>query len=249
MDLPELWYDLPLAVFDVETTGFSPDENQIIEIGVVHFHRGELQESFNWLIDPECEIPPEIVKLTGITQEDVTGKPTFREIAADFVEVMKGRGLVAYNLAFDRSFLSVNLERCGYQWFDDQPSFDPLIFARHISPQARDNKLVTVAKRYNISLEGAHRACNDAEATGKVLYAMRDALPPVLQDLIVVQVQWEIQQRNAFRGKDKRRNSEFSSILSQESAGEARLGPAFIHGSEADPLRAYYDSLMSMKEP
>lgn len=250
MILPELWFDLPLAVFDLETTGFDAETNRIIEVGVVHFYKGQVQDSFNWLIDPECKIPEEIVKITGITQADVEGKPKFHEMVLQLMDVLKDRGLVAYNLPFDRKFLTQNFERLGYHWFSNQPSFDPLIYAHHIFPN-QSNKLGNVAQRLGVTLEGAHRACNDAEATGKVMYAMRDHLPPALQDLLVIQAQWELQQRDAFakRKNDKRQNNEFSSILAQSSSSDAKLGPAYSYGTQPDPLLAYYASLTNTKFP
>ena len=74
---PNEWFELPLTVFDLETTGFDPQTCQIIEIGMVQFYRGKLEKSYNWLVDPECQIPEDIVKLTHIEQSDVDGQPMF----------------------------------------------------------------------------------------------------------------------------------------------------------------------------
>jgi DNA polymerase III epsilon subunit family exonuclease len=238
-DWPAQWYDLPLAVFDLETTGFDPNTCEIIEIGIAQFYRGELVNELDWLIDPECEIPKEIVELTHITQEDVTGKPKFRELVPDILNAFKGHGIVAYNIAFDRTFLTHKLEMLGEHWPSDNPIIDPLIFAEHFYPNQK-NKLGMVAERVGVSLEGAHRACNDAAATGKVLYAFRDKLPPDLENLLILQAQWErenLDRKRMWRRKDA--DNELSSLMSKQASAKG-ITTAFAYATEPDPLRALY---------
>ena len=237
---PSQWFDLPLAVFDLETTGFDHETCQIIEIGIVQFLRGEVVNVYDWLIDPECQLPQEIVELTHIQQSDVDGQPKFKEIAPKVLEAFSGHGIVAYNIGFDRPFLTHKLEQLGLQWPSDNPTIDPLVFATHFWPTQR-NKLGMVAERLNVSLEGAHRACNDAEATGKVLYAMRDKLPPDLENLLIVQAQWDVENKERFAWKkNKSRNEDNGLNALVSSAGAQTLGPAYFFGNETDPLRALY---------
>lgn len=236
---PELWFDLPLAVFDLETTGFDANTCQIIEIGIVQFYRGEVVKVLNWLIDPECQIPEEIVQLTHIKQEDVDGQPKLREIAPDILEAFAGHGIVAYNIGFDRPFLTHKLEELGLSWPSENPIIDPLVFATHFYPRER-NKLGMVAERLGISLEGAHRACNDAEATGKVLYAFRDRLPPDLENLLILQSQWE--RENLERLSWRRKDSDGSNLITQQNQTKG-LTSAFAYDSETDPLRALYSKV------
>jgi len=66
-DWPDRWLDLPLAVIDVETTGLDPEEDRIIEIGIVHFESGEVTDVYGQLIDPDMPLPEEVTELTGIT--------------------------------------------------------------------------------------------------------------------------------------------------------------------------------------
>lgn len=244
---PNLWFDLPLAVFDLETTGFDYNTCQIIEIGIVQFYRGEVVKVFNWLIDPECQLPEEIVELTHIRQEDVDGQPKFREIAPQILEAFAGHGIVAYNIGFDRPFLTHKLKEIGLDWPAGNPLIDPLIFATHFYPKQK-NKLGMVAERLGISLEGAHRACNDAEATGKVLYAFKDRLPPELQNLLIVQAQWERenQERLAWRKRSNEDDNQTFADLVKQQSGKG-LTTAFAYGNEADPLRAIYSSVPSSK--
>lgn len=236
---PELWFDLPMAVFDLETTGFDYHTCQIIEIGIVQFFRGEVVKVHNWLVDPECEIPKEIVELTHITQADVDGQPKLREIAPDILEAFKGHGIVAYNIGFDRPFLTHKLEELGLAWPAGNPTIDPLVFAAHFYPNQR-NKLGMVAERLGISLEGAHRACNDAEATGKVLYAFRDRLPPELENLMILQAQWERENQERFAWR-KRNTS--GSLISQQQTKSKGITTAFAYDSETDVFRALYSQV------
>lgn len=244
---PKLWFDLPLAVFDLETTGFDPQTCEIIEVGIVQFFRGEIVGQFNWLIDPETPIPARITEITGISQADVDGQVKFREIANDILKCFEGRGLVAYNASFDRGFLTQKFEALGLKFPVGNPIIDPLIFARQFYVN-EDNKLVTVAKRLGISLVDAHRASNDAEATGKVFYAFRDRLPPDLEGLLLLQSQWEREQLERFQRKRFGRggDSNFSSVMSTGPVSKD-LSPTFAYGTEPDPLRALYSAVPNAK--
>lgn len=244
---PKQWFDLPIAVFDLETTGLDPKSSEIIEIGIVQFYRGEVVKQFNWLIDPETVIPDVIVKITGITQADVEGQPKFRDIAKDVLACLEGHALVAYNASFDCGFLNLKFNALGLKFPVGNPLIDPLIFARHFYPD-QDNKLVTVAKRLEINLVDAHRASNDAEATGKVLFALRNRLPPDLEGLLMLQSKWELEYiEHAKRRRYGRTNdSNFGSIMSAGPVSK-ELDTAFVYGNESDPLRALYNAVPNAK--
>jgi len=243
---PELWWDLPLAVVDVETTGFDPQEDRIIEVGIVHFHRGKVTETWGQLVKPGRPIPDAVVELTGITDADVAQAPTFDKVAAEVLARLQGKGIVAYNLPFDRKFLSTELARAGLTWPAESPTFDPLIFARQFHEDKGSKKLGEVASRLGIDLLEAHRAVDDATVAGHVLYAFRELLPPQLQALLVLQAQWERQQETKIRFRSKRMDQEASSWLSDDQT-TIGLGPGFIYGSEPDPLRALYSSVPSAR--
>ena len=235
--LPESWYDLPLAVFDLETTGFDFVTCEIIEVGIVQFYRGEVQKVYNWLIDPECQIPENITELTHITQADVTGQPKFREVAPLILAAFADRGIVAYNSSFDCPFLTYKLRNIGLDWPSSNPILDPLVFAQHLWPNQK-NKLGMVAERLGVSLVDAHRACNDAEATGKVLYAMRDQLPTALKELLVCQAEWS--RAHSRFGRDNH-------LLVAQCSSVNNLSTSFLDGDEPDPLRSIYASVPMMR--
>lgn len=243
---PKLWADLPLAVFDIETTGFDRTKCEILEIGIIHFEHGQVTKSFNWILDPECEIPEEIQNITHITPDMVAGQPKFREIANEMLEAFAGRGLVAYNIGFDRPFITYKLEQLGLKWPDENPTLDPLVFANYFY-QGKKNNLGTVAERLGVSLEGAHRACNDAEATGHVLYRLFQEfdVPEDLESLLIVQSQWEIE--NEQRMHWRKGNMGGGIGLNDVNAIKNDLTKAFIFGREPDPLKALYMTVPNVK--
>lgn len=245
---PEKWTDLPLAVIDVETTGLEPADDRIIEIGIVHFEDGEVEEIYGQLIDPERNLPERVTEITGITETDLQDKPTFDEVAAEVEDQLSGVGIVAYNLDFDRSFVENELERAGHAWPSDAPTFDPLVFAREFFKDERRKNLGTIADKLGIPLEEAHRATHDAEVAGHVLYAFADRLPEGLEDLMVLQAQWEqtqAQQRANWRDEEAEPSESLVGSIGEQSAG---LGPAYIYGDEPDPLRALYKSVPEARD-
>lgn len=236
---PANWKDLPLAVIDVETTGFDSEIERIIEVGIIRFEAGQVVESYGQLVNPEKPIPAEVTKLTGIKDEDVADAPTFSEIAQDVWDRLQGVGIVAYNLNFDRQFVRAELAREGLQWPEEAPTLDPLIFARQFFKNSPRKNLSTISKLLGIPLEEAHRAVHDAEVAGKVLYAFEDRLPPDLDQLLVLQKQWEAAQAREMSSW-KNFDGGLGAALGENPIG---LGPAYIYGDEADPLRALYMSV------
>jgi DNA polymerase-3 subunit epsilon len=241
--LPELWFDLPLAVIDVETTGFNPEEDRVIEVGIIHFHRGQITEEWGCLVNPGRPIPAAVQTLTGITDAEVLTAPPFAHVAAEVAQRLVGRGLVAYNLSFDRGFIRAELARCGLSWPDDAPIFDPLIFARQFLREG-SKKLGKVAERLGINLVEAHRAVDDATTAGLVLFAFQDKLPARLQDLQVLQAQWERQQaQETVNWRSRRPRGDDNWMDSGDASQTVGLGPAYIYGDEPDPMRALYRSI------
>jgi DNA polymerase III epsilon subunit family exonuclease len=242
-DWPDEWTDLPLAVVDVETTGLEPEEDRMIEVGIVHFEDGEVEEIYGQLVDPECPLPERVTEITGITESDLEGKPTFEAVADEVVDHLTGVGIVAYNLDFDRSFIEAELEHAGHSWPDEAPTFDPLVFAREFFKDEPSKDLGTIADKLDIPLDEAHRATHDAEVAGHVLYAFEDRLPEGLEDLMVLQAQWEqsqAQQRANWRDEEAEPSESLVDTIGEQSAD---LGPAYIYGDEPDPLRALYKSV------
>lgn len=232
---PKKWKDLPLAVIDVETTGLDASNDRVMEIAIIRFENGVVVDRYGELIDPERPIPEDSTRITGIKDDDVRGKPTFAALSEEIHKRLQGVGIVAYNLPFDRGFLRAELERVGLEWPEDAPTLDPLIFARQFFKNSPRKNLGTISRLLGIPLEEAHRAVHDAEVAGKVLYAFEDRLPEDLEQLLMLQAQWEQAQAHETSGW---RNFDMSSLGGQEAT--IGLGPAYIYGDESDPLRALY---------
>jgi len=196
-DLSAPWREMSLAVVDVETTGLSPADCRVIEVGIVRFERGQVAERWGQLINPGCELPPKITEITGITTEMLADKPSFRELKWDIYGRLRDRVMVAYNAEFDRGFLAHEMQRAGLT-LPELPILDPLVWARHLMPTERSHRLVRVANKLGVDLSQAHRAEHDAEATGKVLLRLADKVPLDLGTLLDEQKQWKAAQELAF---------------------------------------------------
>lgn len=196
-DPKQPWTELPLAVIDFETTGFDAQQDRVVEVGVVCFHRGELTQKQNWLVQPGMLIPESAINVHGITDAMVADAPRFEQIAQALRDVLVGHLPVAYNATFDRKFMHAEMERASMMATADLPAaldptvnwVDPLVWARELMPEAKSKRLGDICELLGIELNDAHRAWADAEATGKVLLAIADRMPRGYAELIRVQNQ------------------------------------------------------------
>ncbi len=154
------------VVFDIETTGFSPQKNQIIEIGAVKVKDGVITDKFSTFVNPDVPIPFEIEQLTGINDNMVLSSPQIDVALPEFLEFCRGCVLVAHNASFDVSFISYQARNQGLAF--SPTVLDTVAMARHLLPNLNRFKLDTVAKALNISLENHHRAVDDAKATAEI---------------------------------------------------------------------------------
>nr|WP_297766596.1 PolC-type DNA polymerase III [uncultured Butyrivibrio sp.] len=158
--------DTTFVVFDIETTGFSPIKNKIIEIGAVKIRNGEIIERFSEFINPQVPIPYRIEKLTSINDEMVMDAPTREVIIPKFVEFCQGAVLVGHNVSFDISFINQNCQELGIDV--DYTTVDTLWLARYFFPLQAKHTLDAVAKTLNVVLDHHHRAVDDAECTALI---------------------------------------------------------------------------------
>jgi len=155
------------VVFDLETTGFSPVKNRIIEIGAVKVEEGKVIDRFSSFVNPGGPIPFRIENLTGISDETVKDAPSIEEILPAFLKFCEGSYLCAHNADFDVSFLSENAKRLGI--FEAPFTYvDTMGLSRAFLPHKRNYKLDTVAKELSVSLGDHHRAVNDAECAAGI---------------------------------------------------------------------------------
>lgn len=154
------------VVFDIETTGFSPEKNKIIEIGAVKVENGVITDKFSTFVNPDVPIPFEIEQLTSINDSMVLPYPQIDVILPQFLEFCEGSALVAHNASFDVSFISYNAKELGLEF--GPTVLDTVALARHLLPNLNRFKLDTVAKALNISLKNHHRAVDDAGCTAEI---------------------------------------------------------------------------------
>ena len=167
--------DDTFVVFDIETTGLSKETESITEIGAVKVVDGKVIDRFSTFVNPERPIPAEITKLTGITNEMVADAPVITESLPKFLEFCQDAVLVAHNANFDTGFIRLNAERkCGIEV--KNTVLDTLELSRSLLPELKKHKLDIVCEQLGVSLEGHHRAVNDAEATAEVFLKFIDML-------------------------------------------------------------------------
>lgn len=162
------------VVFDLETTGFSPKVNQIIEIGAVKVVGGEIVDSFSEFVNPKCPIPYQIEQLTGINEHMVMDAPPIEEILPRFLAFCEGCSMVAHNADFDMSFIEAKSAALGLK--AEFTVLDTVALARVLLPHLGNYKLNNVAKHLGVSLENHHRAVDDATATGEIFVKFTELL-------------------------------------------------------------------------
>lgn len=162
-----------IVVFDIETTGLDPATDQIIELGAVKIENGNIVEKFSTFVKPTVKIPFEVSQLTGITQDMVEDAPPIEYVIKDFYDFTRGCTLSGHNVInFDIKFIKREGENYGYDF--DNPLIDTLNEARVARLKTSRFNLGTITKLLGISLEGAHRAWNDAFATAQVLLKLNE---------------------------------------------------------------------------
>ena len=173
------------VVVDLETTGLDPEKDRIIEIGAIKFVDGKESEVFEQLVNPGIPIPNFITRLTGITEDDVKDKPSIEEVLPHFLQFLGDAAIVGQQVNFDVSFLEYQFRKTkgDYdRWSDTTQRFkyvnnlrvDTLFIARIFMPFLDSFKLALLAKEFDYDLTRAHRALDDARATGHVFLELLD---------------------------------------------------------------------------
>lgn len=171
-------------VFDTETTGFDPTTgDKLVEIGAVelinHIPTGR---TYHQYINPEREVPEEVVKVHGLTTEFLKDFPIFSEVAQDWVDFVGDDGiLVAHNATFDMKFINYELGKLGYQGYEWNRVVDTLEIAKNKFPGQRNN-LDVLCKRFGIdnSARTFHGALLDAQLLAEVYLELLGGVEPTM---------------------------------------------------------------------
>ena len=164
-------YRAELVAVDIETTGLSPEKDEIIELGAVYFREGKIVEEFSSLVRPRKKLPFAIVQLTGITEEMLSSAPRLEEVLPGFLDFVGDKFLLCHNAAFDLGFLEAALGRKI-----SNPVLDTLELARLAFPLAKSFRLEYLAKWLQLPMGRMHRAVEDARITLALFEAVEAAM-------------------------------------------------------------------------
>ena len=156
-----------IVCFDIETTGLKVTQEAITEIGAVRLWNGEIVETFQTFVDPERRLTPEIIGLTGITDDMLRGAPKLKDALTAFLAFAGGAPLAAHNAEFDISFIRAGCRKCGIPF---EPTYiDTLILAQNLLPGLGKYKLDIVAEHLQLPQFNHHRASDDAVPVAQML--------------------------------------------------------------------------------
>lgn len=186
------------VVIDTETTGFSPNKgDRIVEIGFSWFEGGEHVRTDSRLVNPGKSIPEASSKIHGIYDKDVAGMPSIVTVMDELEDSLLGWYPAAYNAPFDFAFLQAE---SPYPVPELRDWLDPLLWARVLYPEkARSKKLVDMCTLHGICIENAHRAGDDAEATGRLIIELSKKSikdEPTVEDML----SWQDTKRVQLKG-------------------------------------------------
>lgn len=177
-------FDTPLSslccvAFDTETTGLSPTEDRVIQLGAVRILNGRIVagEAIDTYVDPGRPIPPASTKIHRITDDHVKGAPDFATVGRDFHHFARDAVLVAHNAPFDIAFFHRSADHIGVTW--DHPVLDTVLLSAVVFGTTEQHSLDALCERLSITIppEMRHTALGDAQATGEALVK----LIPLLQ--------------------------------------------------------------------
>jgi DNA polymerase-3 subunit epsilon len=226
-------------VFDTETTGRTPEQgDRIVEIGCVElWDRVPTGRTWHAYVNPEREVPEEVVKVHGLTTQFLRAHPTFADakVCEALLEFVGEAPLVAHNAEFDRRFLNAELERLRKPLFAGERFVDTLQLARKRFPGA-SNSLDALCKRFNISLttRDKHGALIDARLLAEVYLELHGGREQTLAFMEA--------QKNAVTMavvaaiKMERRPPRPQPLASLVTAEDEAAHAAFIDGLGGDPL-------------
>lgn len=161
-------YTEDYVVFDLETTGVSPYNDEVIEISAVKARKGKVVEEFSELVNPKRTIPFAASRVNNITDDMVSDAPFFDEVLRHFLEFVGEDVLVGHNIqSFDMKFIYRDCERYFHQLITND-YVDTLILAKRCFPEWRHRRLGDLADYYGISTQGAHRALVDCRMNQRV---------------------------------------------------------------------------------
>jgi DNA polymerase-3 subunit epsilon len=182
--------EVTFCVLDLETTGGSPADDGITEIGALKVLRGETLGTFHTLVDPGRPVPAFIRMLTGINDAMLIEAPAIESVLPSLLEFLRGTVLVAHNARFDVGFLNASLQRAGYDKLDNTVMDTARLARKILQGEVPNHRLETLSRHLRCSHQPCHRAFADVLATTDVLHHLIERVSgygvTTLQDLVSV---------------------------------------------------------------
>ncbi|GGK92642.1 3'-5' exonuclease [Deinococcus radiotolerans] len=174
-----------VVVFDLETTGLSPERDGIVEIGAVRIVDGQVDETqrYETLVRPTTAggdamlIPWRAEQVHGISNAMVRAAPTIQEVLPEFLEFVNGWPVVAHNIGFDAGFMRANAARSGLNW-NPQAEYCTVQLSRRAFPKERAHNLTVLAERLGLNFApgGRHRSFGDVQVTAQAYLRLMELL-------------------------------------------------------------------------
>jgi DNA polymerase-3 subunit epsilon len=183
------------TILDIETTGGKYNEEGITEIAIHKFDGQTVIDSFISLVNPEKEIQPFVVNLTGINNKMLRTAPKFHEVAKRIVEITQDTVIVAHNAQFDYRILRTEFRRLGYNF--ERKTLCTVDLSKMLLPDAESYSLGKLVRSLGIPVSDRHRANGDALATVKLfkLLLAKDSEKKIVQDVIRKETQGELSEK------------------------------------------------------
>ncbi|MDO6517054.1 exonuclease domain-containing protein [Zobellia uliginosa] len=183
------------TILDIETTGGKYNEEGITEIAIHKFDGHKVVDKFISLVNPEKDIQPFVVKLTGINNKMLQTAPKFHEVAKRIVEITEDTVLVAHNAQFDYRILRTEFRRLGYNF--ERKTLCTVELSKRLIPEAESHSLGKLVRSLGIAVSDRHRANGDALATLKLFKVLlsKDLDKTILKSVIRKETEGELSDR------------------------------------------------------
>ncbi|EDP95114.1 exonuclease domain-containing protein [Kordia algicida OT-1] len=183
------------AIVDIETTGGKYNEEGITEIAIYRFDGHEVVDQFISLVNPEREIQPFVVNLTGINSRMLRDAPKFYEVAKRIVEITEDCIIVAHNASFDYRILQLEFKRLGFEY--KRKSLCTVELSKKLIPEMESYKLGKLVRALGIPMSDRHRASGDALATVKLFQLLldKDSEKNIIQQAVKTEIKKKVATR------------------------------------------------------
>ncbi len=180
------------TILDIETTGGKYNEEGITEIAIHKFDGHQVVDKFISLVNPEKEIQPFVVKLTGINSKMLRTAPKFHEVAKRIVEITEGTVVIAHNAQFDYRILRTEFRRLGYNY--ERKTLCTVELSKKLLPEEESYSLGKLVRSLGIPVTDRHRANGDAVATLKLfkLLLSKDLEKSIIQSVVKAETLGEL---------------------------------------------------------